>query len=283
MPRDGVPKGELIERRFVDSQVFPGTERKYWIYVPAQYDADKPACVMIFQDGGGYVNPKGHSRVPIVFDNLIHDGSMPVTIGIFIDPGIVPPTQKTAQPRKNRSFEYDTLSDQYARFLLDEILPTVGKDYHLTNEGSERAVAGISSGGICAFTVACERPDHFQKVISYVGSFTNIRGGHVYPEKVREADKKDIRVFFQDGRNDNRGERRGGRYDETWDWFKQNVRLVEAMTDKGYDINYSWGIGLHGSKQGGAMLPEMMRWLWRDHGVSTDPTDAVERSFHLAK
>ncbi len=129
--------------------------------------------------------------------------------------------------------------------------------------------------------MAWERPDQFHKVPSIVGSFTNIRGGHAYADKVREADKKQIRVFFQDGRNDNRGQRRGGEYDEKWDWFHQNVRLVEAMTEKGYDINYCWGIGLHGTKQGGAMLPEMMRWLWRDHGTSTDPNNKSERAFNL--
>ena len=149
-------------------------------------------------------------------------------------------------------------------------------------QADSNGIGGASSGAIAAFTVAWERPDEFRKVLSIVGSFTNLRGGHVYPEKVRASEKKPLRVFFQDGRNDNRGTGRGGNYNPERDWFLQNVRLVEAMTEKGYDINYCWGIGLHGQKQGGAMLPEMMRWLWRDHGASTDVNDKVERSFNGA-
>src|SRR5262249_49700589 len=157
---------------------------------------DKPACVMVFQDGGSYVNEKGQFRGTIVFDNLIHQGEMPVTIGIFINPGTVPPASPGAKGVSNRSFEYDTLSDQYARFLLDEILPEVGKQYKLTTNPDCRAIGGISSGGICAWTVAWERPDAFRKVLSHVGSFTNIRGGHVYPALIRKTDKKPIRVFL---------------------------------------------------------------------------------------
>ena len=271
LPRVGVPKGEVLQRRFVDSQVFPGTERKYWIYVPAQYDAKKPACVMVFQDGGGYVNPNGHSRVPTVFDNLIHDGSMPVTIGILIDPGVVPPSRKNAQPRKNRSFEYDSLSDRYARFLLEEILPTVGKDYNLTDNAPERAIAGISSGGICAFTVAWERPDAFQKVISYVGSFTNIRGGHVYPALIRKSEKKPIRVFLQDGTGD---------LDNLHgNWPLANQQMAAALKFAGYDYRFEFCDGGHNGKHGGAILPEMLRWLWRDHPdirTSTQSTPTSE-------
>jgi enterochelin esterase family protein len=117
-------------------------------------------------------------------------------------------------------------------------------------------------------------------VLSLVGSFTNIRGGHKYADIVRESEPKPIRVFLQDGRNDHRGRVRGDRYDPEWDWFLQNVRLMEALTEKGYDVNYSWSIGVHGLKSGGVILPEMMRWLWRDHGASTDVNDTVERSFN---
>ena len=163
MPREGVPKGQVLERRFTDSKVFPGTERKYWIYIPAQYDADKPACVMVFQDGNGYVNLKGHSRVPTVFDNLIHDGSMPVTIGILIDPGIIPPTKKKAQPRKNRSFEYDSLSDRYARFLYGRDPADRRRRLQLTDNAPERAIAGISSGGICASPLPGSDPMRFKR------------------------------------------------------------------------------------------------------------------------
>tara|TARA_R110002049_G_scaffold50370_3_gene143072 strand:+ start:111657 stop:112586 length:930 start_codon:yes stop_codon:yes gene_type:complete len=255
--QDGVPEGKLIERRFTDSKIYPGTERKYWIYVPAQYDRDRAACVMVFQDGGGYVKPNGHSRVPTVFDNLIHAGAMPITIGVFIDPGVVAPTKKNAKPRKNRSYEYDSLSDDYARFLLDEILPTVGKEYNLTNKGTERAIAGISSGGICAFTAAWQRPDAFQKVISYVGSFTNIRGGHVYPALIRKSEKKPIRVFLQDGSND---------LDNLHgSWPLANQQMAAALKFAGYDYRFEFGDGGHNGQHGGAILPDMLRWLWRDH------------------
>jgi enterochelin esterase family protein len=159
-------------------------------------------------------------------------------------------------------------------------LPALRKDYNISPDPARHGIGGASSGAIAAFTVAWERPDHFRKVLSMVGSFVNLRGGHVYPEKIRETEKKPIRVFLQDGRNDNRGQRRSGSYDPTRDWFLQNVRLAEALTEKGYDLNYVWGIGLHGQKQGGAILPEMMRWLWRDHPASVDVNDKVERSFN---
>jgi enterochelin esterase family protein len=156
----------------------------------------------------------------------------------------------------------------------------LNKDYNISKNPDHRGIGGASSGAIAAFMVAWERPDQFRKVISIVGSFVNLRGGHVYPERVLASDKKPIRAFFQDGRNDNRGAGKGGMYDPNRDWFVQNVRLVDALTKKGYDVNYSWGIGLHGQKQGGAILPEMMRWLWRDHPVSVDVQDKVERSFN---
>ena len=168
--------------------MFADTVRNYWVYVPKQYDPAKPACVMVFQDGHAYVDEHGDFRVPMVFDNLIAKKEMPVTIGIFIDPGQRRRHKSPAGTRwkaSNRSFEYDTLSDQYARFLLEEILPEVGKDYKLTDEPEGRAICGISSGGICAFTVAWQRPDAFSKVLSHVGSFTNIRGGYVYPTLIR--------------------------------------------------------------------------------------------------
>ncbi len=255
--QDGVPQGKVTQHRWTESKVYPGTERDYWVYVPAQYDPEKPACVMVFQDGQWYVSEKGHSRVPIVFDNLIHRGEMPVTIGIFISPGVVPPAKEGGKPRKNRSFEYDTLSDQYARFLIDEILPAVGKDYNLTDDVQGRAICGISSGGICAFTVAWERPDAFRKVISYVGSFTNIRGGHVYPALIRKTEKKPIRVFLQDGEND---------LDNLHgSWPLANRQMAAALKFANYDYRFEMGDGGHNGQHGGALLPDMLRWLWRDY------------------
>src|SRR5690606_25395349 len=144
----------VTKHSWTSEKVFAGTVRDYWVYVPKQYDGSQPACVMVFQDGNAFVNPKRDLRIPTGCDNLIHKKAMPVTIGVFIDPGVIPASDPGQQPRKNRSFEYDTLSDQYARFLLEEILPEVGKSYRLTDDPEGRAIAGGSSGGICAWTVA---------------------------------------------------------------------------------------------------------------------------------
>ncbi|MBD3673223.1 MAG: esterase family protein [Planctomycetaceae bacterium] len=256
MPQEGVPRGEVIQGEFVSQTVYPGTVRDYWIYVPQQYDASKPACLMVFQDGGGYVNPKGHSRVPVVFDNLIHKKEMPVTIGLFLNPGVIPPAIEGAKPRKNRSFEYDTVSDQYSKFLLEEVLPMVEAKYNISQNPDHRATCGISSGGICAFTVAWERPDQFHKVLSYVGSFTNIRGGHIYPSLIRKTDKKPLKVFLQDGKND---------LDNLHgSWPLANQRMASALEFAGYDYKFVFGDGGHNGRHGGAILPDALRWLWSD-------------------
>lgn len=254
MEQKGVPKGNVTKHTW-KSKVFPGTVRDYWVYVPAQYDASKPACVMVFQDGAGYVNPKGQRRVPIVFDNLIHKKEMPVTIGIFINPGVVPPTKTGQKPRRNRSFEYDTLSDQYARFLEKEILPEVGKKYNLTKDPECRAICGISSGGICAFTVAWERPDLFRKVVSHVGSFVNIRSGDRYPGIIRKTERKPIRVFLQDGKNDLNNLH--------GNWPLANQQMASALKFMDYDYKFVFGDGGHNGIHGGAILPDTLRWLWR--------------------
>ncbi len=179
----------------------------------------------------------------------------------------------------NRPTEYNTVDDKYASVVVDELLPEIYKNYNVSKDPDQHAIGGASSGAIAAWTVAWQRPEQFHKVISLIGSFTNIRGGHVYPELIRKAEKKPIRIFMQDGRNDNRGQRPGGQYDQTRDWFYQNVRLKDALTEKGYEINYAWGMNKHGQKMGGQILPEIMRWIWRDQAVSTDPKDDTERSF----
>jgi len=283
--QEGVPHGKLVGPLTLPCKVYPGTAHTYWVYVPAQYDASRPASLMIFNDGQAFKNETGDLRAQNVLDNLIHRREVPVMIAVFINPGKTPeqpePTPKDWGDRStNRPTEYNTLDDKYARVICDELLPVLCKEYNISKDPEQHGICGVSSGAIAAFTVAWERPEQFRKVISIVGSFVNLRGGHVYPERVRASDKKPIRAFFQDGRNDNRGTRRGGDYDPNRDWFYQNVRLVKALTEKGYDVNYVWGIGLHGSKQGGAILPDMMRWLWRDHAVSVDVRDTVERSFH---
>ena len=256
-PHPGVPQGRVEKFTFADSKLFPGTTRDCWIYVPAQYDAAKPACVMIFQDGGGYVSTNGGWRVPVVFDNLIAKKEMPVTIGIFINPGVVPTANSNALPRFNRSFEYDGLGDRYARFLLEEILPEVAKKYQLATDASSRAIAGSSSGAICAFTAAWERPDAFSRVFSTIGTYVGLRGGNEYPTLIRKTEPKPIRVFLQDGTNDQNIY--GG------NWWLANLEMLSALEFAGYEANHVWGDGGHTGKQGGSILPDALRWLWKDY------------------
>lgn len=285
---EGVPKGKVVGPHTLPCEVFPGTQHTYWVYVPAQYDPKEAAALMIFNDGQAYMNMNGDVRAPNVLDNLIYRRELPVMIGVFINPGRRP-DQPEPNPREwgdrttNRPTEYNALDDKYARVIVDELLPALYKEYNISRDPKRHGIGGTSSGGIAAFTVAWNRPEHFHKVLSIVGSFTNLRGGHVYPEKVRESEKKPLRIVFQDGRNDNRGMRRGGGgYDESRDWFLQNVRLVQALEEKGYDVSYTWGIGLHGQKQGGAIFPDMMRWLWREHPTVLDPREAGERAYREA-
>jgi enterochelin esterase-like enzyme len=290
LPQDGVPKGKLVGPMVIQCETYPGTQHTYWVYVPAQYYPAKPASLMIFNDGQAFIDMNGSARAPNVLDNLIFRRELPVMIAVFINPGRRPeqpePTPKEWGDRTtNRPAEYNSLDDKYARSIVDELLPALYKDYNISRDPDQHGIGGASSGGIAAFTVAWERPSEFHKVFTIVGSFVDLRGpgsGSTYADKVAASDKKPIRIFLQDGRNDNRGTGRGG-YDEHRDWFYQNNRLVDALTKKGYEVNYAWGIGLHGQKQGGAILPEMMRWLWRDHPHSTDAADKEERSLNVAK
>ena len=283
--QEGVPQGKLNGPHTLPCNVFPGTQHTYWVFVPAQYDPSKPACLMIFNDGQAFINENGDARAPNVLNNLIYRREIPVMLSVFINPGRRPdqpePTPQNWGDRDtNRPTEYNSLDDKYARVIVDELLPALTKDYNISPDPERRGIGGASSGAIAAFTVAWERPNAFRKVLSMIGSFTNLRGGHAYTDIVRKTEKKPLRIYLQDGRNDNRGVNREGKYDETRDWFLQNVRLMRALSEKGYDLNYTWGIGRHGQKQAGAIMPDMMRWLWRDHPVSTDPNDALERGFN---
>lgn len=273
--KPGVPQGKVEKFTFSNSKIFPGTVRDCWLYVPAQYKADKPACLMVFQDGGGMVSPKGSYRVPVVFDNLIAAKEMPVTIGLFINPGSFPPVEKGQVSRSNRSYEYDSVFDLYARFLLEEMLPDIEKKYNITKDPAGRAICGNSSGGICAFTVAWERPDSFQKVVSHIGSFTNIRGGYVYPALIRKSlpenakkyylpsqqslleGRRKIRVFLQDGSND---------LDNMHgNWPLASQDMAAALKYAGWDYKFVLGTEGHNGKHGGAIFPDTMRWVWRDY------------------
>jgi enterochelin esterase-like enzyme len=253
----GVPEGTVTKKRWVSEKIFPGTERDFWVYVPQQYKGTEPAALLVLQDGGAYVDPQGQFRTTIVLDNLIHQGAIPVTIAVFINPGQIPATVEGQKPRANRSFEYDTLSDQYARFLLEELLPEVGRELKLTADPAHRVIGGISSGAICAFTAAWERPDAFGKVLSHVGSYTNIRGGHVYPSLIRKTERKPIRIFLQEGSND---------LDNLHgSWPLANQEMAAAFKFAGYDYRFEYGDGGHNGKHGGALMPESLRWLWREH------------------
>jgi len=254
--RPGVPKGTVKQMPAWESKIFPGTRRDWWVYVPAQYRPESPAAVMVFQDGAG---PKDY--VPTVFDNLIAEKDMPVTVGIFIQPGT------RADGGSNRSFEYDTLSDQYARFLLEEILPEVEKTVKLRHDAASRAISGASSGGICSFTVAWERPNEFSKVLSWIGSFTNIasgktvrEGGHNYEALVRKTPRKPIRVFLQDGSND--------LDNANGNWPLANQTLAKSLSFARYDYRFEFGQGFHSNRHGRAILPDSLRWLWRGYEVS---------------
>lgn len=252
----GVPKGE-VTKLIWRSKVFPNTIREYYVYVPAQYNGQSPAALMVFQDGHTYVKEDGDFRVPVVFDNLIHQKAMPITIGLFINPGQHgEELPKDPFRADNRSAEYDTLTDQYARMLLDELIPEMGKKYKLADSPTMRAICGLSSGGICAFTAAWQRPDQFQKVLSHIGSFTNIKGGYAYPSLIRKSPKRNMKVFLQDGAND--------LDNQHGNWWLANQEMEAALKYSHYDYMFIGGTGGHTGKHGGSILPESLRWLWSD-------------------
>lgn len=255
-----VPHGTVTKHTFTTTttSLFPGTRRDYWVYVPRQSLPAKPPCLMVFQDGGGYVSTNGSFRAPIVFDNLIARGEMPVTVGVFINPGVLPSAQGTnALPRYNRSYEYDGLGDRYARFLAEEFLPEVRKSIHFTDDPNGRAIAGASSGAIAAFTAAWERPDLFRRVFSTIGTYVGLRGGNAYPILIRKTEPKPLRVFLQDGSNDQNIY--GG------NWWIANLDMHSALEFSGYELEKAWGTGGHDSKQAGSVFPDALRWLWKDY------------------
>ena len=252
----GVPKGEILKFTFNQSKIFPGTARDYWIYIPKQYKPDQPACVYVNQDGIQW-------KAPTVFDNLIFNNEMPVTIGVFITPGKVLADSSNALDRFNRSFEYDGLGDAYAKFLLTEILPEVekqkatdGRAIHLSKNGNDRAIGGSSSGAVCAFTAAWEHPEAFSRVFSAIGTYTGLRGADRYPILIRKYEPEPIRIFMQDGSNDNNI--------YAGDWWKANESMERALTFAGYEVNHVWGEGGHNGNHGTAIFPDAMRWLWKD-------------------
>jgi len=292
----GVPSGTLSEKIEHTSKIYGGMKSEYWIYVPAQYDPKTPAALMVFQDGGGYVRRDGNNPTLNVLDNLIAAKKIPVMIAVFINPGDI--TASPGTPTYNfvkaysdrwhrtlkdsmRSTLYDTVSDRYARFLRDEILADVQSRYNLRKDAYSRAITGLSSGGICSFNAAWQMPDQFSRVISWIGSFTSIQwkedpaipdGGQDYPEKVLRESRRNLRVWLQDGSEDQENDRYGS-------WPLANIRLANALKLKGYDFHFSFGNGTHNSGQGAAEFPEEMIWLWRDYDPArTEQTYEVEPS-----
>ncbi len=270
----GVPQGKLSEKVVHTSKIYPGLKSDYWVWTPAQYDASKPAAVMIWQDGQGLINRDLPTRAQIVFENLTHEKKIPVMVHLFISPGKV-------GEKAMRSIEYDTVNDTYARFLLEEILPEVASKYNLRKDAYSRAIAGNSSGGICAFNAAWFKPTEFSRVLSRIGSFTSIQwkpgeldGGNVYPFKIRKEPKRNIRTWLQDGSGDlenNHGS-----------WPATNLAMANSLKLREYDFHFSFGTGTHNGNGGNAELPEEMVWLWRDYDpAKTEQTfemDAAEKA-----
>lgn len=252
--QEGVPQGEIIKGNYTSGPkgVFPGTYRDYSVYIPQQLNRDTPAPLMVLQDGGGY-------QAVNVFNNLIAKKAIPPLVGIFIMHGRVKALSTNALDRFNRSYEYDGLGDHYARFLLEEFLPYIERQHglKLTTNGNDRAIGGASSGAICAFTVAWERPDAFRRVYSSIGTYVGLRGGNNYPTLIRKQEPKPIRIFLQDGENDLNIY--GG------DWWMANQEMERSFQFSGYDVRHAWGTGAHDGNQATQVFPDALRWLWRDY------------------
>ncbi|QHN03583.1 esterase family protein [Granulicella sp. WH15] len=301
----GVPVGKLSEKLTLRSQIYDGMLSDYWIYVPAQYDPQKPAAVMVFQDGAGYINRHGDHPALNVLDNLISKGKIPIMIAIFTDPGDISgspgtPTYKVVEARAKkwsytmktamRGTEYDVVSDRYPRFLHDELIPEVAKQYNLRSDAYSRAITGLSSGGICAFNAGWQRPDDFSRIITWIGSFTAIQwhetpeqldGGQDFPAKILREEHRNIRVWLQDGNNDQENPQYGS-------WPMGNISMANALKLKGYDFHFSFGKGPHTAAEGGAEFAQEMIWLWRSYDPAKtsetfvqDPDEAVKPPFRV--
>ena len=262
-PQPGVPKGTVSKYKLEPGKFYPGTPHNYAIYVPAQYDAAKPAAFMIFLDGSGSLN--NNVRVPVVFDNLIAKHDLPPLIGIFVDPGVLPAVTAQAQNRFERVFEYDSLSDRYSRFLIEELIPEVAKKYNLSKDPNDRALSGVSTGAVGAFMAAWNRPDQFHRVLSFIGTFVAMKGADAMPALIRRTEPKPIRVFLQAGKNDHivPGQPYGTFYGGNWPM--NNRVMLEALESTGYDAKLVLGDEGHNMKHGAAIMPEALRWLWRGY------------------
>jgi sugar lactone lactonase YvrE len=250
-----VPRGTVTEHTLAPGRFFPGTPHHYQVYVPAQYDANRPIPFMIFLDGSGYAG--NNVRVPVVLDNLIARRDVPAMAAIFIDPGVMPARSDQAQNRYERIFEYDSLTPRFANFLVDELIPEVGRTIKLSNDPNDRGIAGISTGGVGAFVAAWNRPDQFRRVITWVGSFGNFRGADRLPGLIRRTEPRPIRVFMQTGRQD--------LVNYAGSWYLENPRMAAALEFAGNDVRIELGEDGHSNRHGASMLPDTLRWLWRGY------------------
>jgi enterochelin esterase family protein len=251
-----VPAGETVELTWQDSAIYPGTVRTFWVHVPARYSPTEPASLLVFQDGWWYLDPEGEIRAASVLDNLVHRGDIPVTIGVFVDPGVVPDAERP----KNRNAEYDAFDDRYAGFLLDEIIPQVTARYAIAEEAERWGICGGSSGGNCAFTAAWLRPDRFRRVICFLSSFAQVPGGNPYPDLIPRVPRKPLRIFMQAGHRDLHWN------EPQMNWLAENLRTAAALAEAGYDFRLVLGDGGHNPNHGGVLLPDALRWLWRTDG-----------------
>jgi enterochelin esterase-like enzyme len=264
--RPGVPEGHLSDKLVHTSKLYDGMQSDYWIYVPAAYNPAVPAALMVWQDGDRYITRNKEEycqlcpslyRLQEVTDNLIYDKKIPVMIHVFISPGKL-------NGKSLRSVEYDTVSDKYYQFLEQELLPEVYAKYNIRRDGYSRAIQGQSSGGIAAFNAAYNHPDSFSRVYTVVGSFVAIAwkpgeqdGGNIYPFKVRREPKRNLRVWMNDGSEDQ--ETRPG------SWPLQSIQLANSLKMKDYDFHFSFGGGTHHAALAVSELPECLTWLWRDY------------------
>src|SRR5256885_1329257 len=263
-PQPGVPTGTVTKHVLVAGRFFPGTPHNYQVYVPAQYDASRPIAYMVFLDGSGYAG--NAVRVPVVLDNLIAKRDVPPMVAVFVDPGVMPALSDQAQNRYERIFEYDSLTPRFANFLIDELVPEVGKSYNLSKDPNDHGIAGISTGGVGAFVAAWNRPDQFRRVITWVGSFGNFRGADRLPGLIRRTEPRPIRAFMQTGRQD--------LLNYAGSWYLENPRMAAALEFAGNDVKIDLGGDGHSNPHGASVLPETLRWLWRDYPRPIAPGEA---------
>lgn len=262
--RPGVPHGFTVELRWDNSTAYPGTARRVWIHVPAAYNAAEPAGMVLFQDGWAYLDPDGDVRGAIVLDNLVHNGDIPVTIGVFVDPGVFEDGEDPAA-RTNRNAEYDAFGDRYGAFLLEEVVPEVRRRFAISDDPECWGIVGGSSGGSSAFTVAWHHPDRFRRVAGFLSSFTQLPGGNTYPALIHLTPRKPLRIFMQAGHRDlgwNAPDR---------NWLAENLRVAAALAEAGYDFRLVLGDGGHSPNHAGVLLPDALRWLWRPADGSSSP------------